>query len=77
MNISFLATVICLWVMGLAYNVEPVRLKDIPVLDVLSESINNAIRLLAGWFMVSGNTLPPCSLVAGYWICGVQDDRRP
>lgn len=56
--------------MGLAYNVEPVRLKDIPVLDVLSESVNNAIRLLAGWFMVSGNTLPPCSLVAGYWMGG-------
>lgn len=69
-NITFLFSVLWLWVMGLVYNVEPLRTKDIPVLDVLSESVNNAIRLLAGWFMVSGDTLPPLSLIAGYWMGG-------
>lgn len=67
---TFLVSVIWLWVMGLIYNVKPVRSKDIPILDVLSESVNNAIRLLLGWFIVSANTLPPISIVLGYWMCG-------
>lgn len=37
-----------LWllIMGILYNVRPIRTKEIPYVDVLSESINNAIRLL-------------------------------
>ena len=69
-NFPFLMSVLWLWIMGIAYNVRPLRTKDIPVLDVLSESVNNAIRLLAGWFIVSGDTLPPLSLIAGYWMGG-------
>ena len=56
--------------MGIIYNVKPVRTKDIPVLDVLSESINNVIRLLIGWFAVTNNYLPPISIVFGYWMVG-------
>jgi 4-hydroxybenzoate polyprenyltransferase len=56
--------------MGLLYNVPPVRLKDLPYLDVLSESINNAIRLYLGWFTVIGDRLPPFSLVIAYWMLG-------
>ena len=41
-----------LFLMGVVYNVEPFRTKDVPYLDVLSESINNMIRLLMGWFIV-------------------------
>lgn len=66
----FFVAVVWLWVMGLLYNVKPVRTKDIPILDVLSESLNNAIRLLLGWAVVSGNTLPPVSILLGYWMCG-------
>ena len=69
-NVPFFFTVLVLWTMGIAYNVKPIRTKDIPVLDVLSESVNNALRLLAGWFIVSGDTLPPLSLIAGYWMGG-------
>jgi decaprenyl-phosphate phosphoribosyltransferase len=63
-------TLAFLLVMGLAYNVRPVRLKDRPYSDVLSESVNNAIRLLIGWFAVSSLYLPPVSLVLGYWMGG-------
>jgi len=42
-----------LWVMGILYNVKPFRTKDLPFVDVLTESINNAIRLLIGWFIIS------------------------
>ena len=69
-NKPFFTVLLCLWLMGIAYNVKPLRTKDIPVLDVLSESVNNAIRLLAGWFIVSDTVLPPFSLIAGYWMCG-------
>ena len=59
-----------LWIMGILYNVKPIRTKDIPVLDVLSESINNAVRLLMGWFIVSQYTIPQSSLLLGYWMAG-------
>lgn len=59
-----------LWIMGILYNVKPIRTKDIPVLDVLSESVNNAIRLLIGWFIVTRLYFPPISIVIGYWFGG-------
>ena len=59
-----------LWVMGILYNVRPVRTKDIPFVDVLTESVNNAIRLLIGWFIITDAFLPPVSLVLGYWFTG-------
>lgn len=61
---------IWLWVMGILYNVKPFRTKDIAILDVLSESVNNAIRLLIGWFCVTQSELPPISIVVGYWMAG-------
>lgn len=68
--IPFLAMEIWLWVMGLLYNVKPIRTKDVAILDVLSESVNNAIRLLMGWFIISFDTVPPSSLILGYWMAG-------
>lgn len=69
-NRPFTLMCVWLWVMGLLYNVKPIRTKDIPVVDVLSESINNAIRLLMGWFIVSRISIPPSSLLLGYWMAG-------
>lgn len=69
-NSVFLLTLFLFWIMGIIYNVKPFRTKDVPVLDVLTESINNMIRLLLGWFAVSSCTLPPGSLILGYWMLG-------
>ena len=55
---------------GLVYNVRPVRLKDYAYLDVVTESVNNPLRLLLGWAMVDPATLPPASLILGYWFGG-------
>ena len=66
----FFLTSIAFAVSGLAYNVPPIRTKDKPYLDVISESINNPIRLLLGWAMVESTTLPPSSLLLGYWMVG-------
>jgi hypothetical protein len=47
------------------------RSKDVPILDVTSEAINNPIRLIAGWYMVTdGVFLPPLSLDISYWFVG-------
>ncbi len=55
---------------GIVYNVEPLRSKDRIYLDVISEAVNNPIRLTLGWAMVDSTTLPPSSLVLGYWMGG-------
>jgi 4-hydroxybenzoate polyprenyltransferase len=69
-NLPFLATAAMLLVMGLVYNVPPVRTKQLPYLDVLSESVNNPLRLMLGWFAVTARAVPPVSLVMSYFLIG-------
>jgi 4-hydroxybenzoate polyprenyltransferase len=69
-NPLFTAAAAALWVMGVLYNVKPVRTKELPYLDVLSESINNPIRLFLGWFPLIPDRVPPLSLVLSYWMVG-------
>jgi len=69
-NVPFLITMSSLLVMGILYNVRPFRLKDWPYLDVLSESVNNPIRLLLGWFVIIPSQLPSVSLLMAYWFIG-------
>ena len=42
-NTPFLLMEVWLLVMGVLYNVKPIRTKDIPYLDVISESVNNIL----------------------------------
>lgn len=63
-------TLLGLWIMGALYNVPPVRLKDRPYLDVLSESVNNPIRLLLGWYSTGYGLMPPLSALSAYWMFG-------
>jgi decaprenyl-phosphate phosphoribosyltransferase len=63
-------TVLVLWIMGCIYNIRPLRSKDVPYLDVLSESVNNPLRMLAGWFMVGTAAVAPASLILSYWMVG-------
>ena len=55
---------------GIVYNVLPLRTKDKPYLDVISESVNNPLRLMIGWAMVDPDTLPPSSIILAYWLGG-------
>ncbi|MBN9089506.1 MAG: UbiA family prenyltransferase [Reyranella sp.] len=55
---------------GIFYNVPPLRTKDKPYLDVISESINNPVRLMIGWAMLDPTTLPPSSIILLYWAGG-------
>jgi len=70
LNGPFFLSALTLLLMGLVYNVPPVRSKDLPYLDVLSESVNNPLRLLLGWFAVAPHEFPPVSLLIAYWMIG-------
>jgi 4-hydroxybenzoate polyprenyltransferase len=66
----FALTAVTLWVMGCVYNFPPVRTKDVPYLDVLTESVNNPLRMLLGWYAVTTLIVPPVSLLFSYWMIG-------
>jgi decaprenyl-phosphate phosphoribosyltransferase len=66
----FAITMSTLWIMGMIYNIPPIRSKDVPYLDVLTESVNNPLRLLAGWYITRASAPPPASLLVSYWMVG-------
>lgn len=70
LNKPFFFASLALLVMGCIYNIPPIRSKDLPYLDVLSESVNNPIRLLLGWFAITPVDFPPVSLLIAYWMIG-------
>ncbi len=55
---------------GIVYNVPPLRWKNKAYLDVISESINNALRLMIGWAIIDPTTLPPSSVILAFWLGG-------
>jgi len=59
-----------LWIMGCLYNIPPARTKDVAYLDVLTESVNNPLRMLLGWYAVTSVIVPPVSLLMAYWMIG-------
>jgi 4-hydroxybenzoate polyprenyltransferase len=63
-------TLLGLWIMGCLYNLPPIRTKDHAYLDVASEAINNPIRMLVGWYIVTSSVVPPLSLLVSYWMIG-------
>ncbi len=69
-NPTFFGAALLLAISGVTYNVPPIRSKDRIYVDVLSESLNNPIRLLMGWAMVDGGSLPPASLFLAFWFGG-------
>ena len=66
----FALTALVLWIMGCLYNIPPLRTKDVPYLDVLTESVNNPLRMLLGWYAVTAAMglplVPPISLLVAY-----------
>lgn len=68
---AFFFSLLALLVAGIIYNVKPVRTKDIPFLDAISESANNPIRLLIGWFAFApASQWPPLGLLVSWWAFG-------
>ncbi len=68
---SFFISLLALLGAGFIYNVKPVRTKDIPFLDSISESANNPIRFFIGWYAFAPARLfPPLSLLVAWWSFG-------
>ena len=69
-KIEFFITNLTLLIMGIIYNVNPIRSKDRVYMDVLSEAINNPLRFLLGWYLVIAPLIPPSSVLLSYWMGG-------
>jgi 4-hydroxybenzoate polyprenyltransferase len=67
---AFALTALALWIMGCIYNIPPFRTKEVVYLDVITESINNPLRMLLGWYAVTSVLIPPVSLLISYWAIG-------
>ncbi|MBI3463900.1 MAG: UbiA prenyltransferase family protein [Planctomycetes bacterium] len=70
LDAPFVYAALMLLIMGILYNVPPIRSKDLPYIDVLTESVNNPLRLLLGWFAITQTEFPPVSLLVSYWMVG-------
>lgn len=66
----FLLALIALVLAGFVYNLKPVRTKDVPFLDSISESVNNPVRFLIGWYALAPAPFPPWSLLVCWWAFG-------
>jgi 4-hydroxybenzoate polyprenyltransferase len=70
-SLPFFFSLLALLIAGFMYNIKPIRTKDIPFLDSISESANNPIRFLIGWFAFSpAHLFPPLSLLMSWWFFG-------
>jgi 4-hydroxybenzoate polyprenyltransferase len=67
---TMFVTAVLFAMQGIVYNVRPMRSKDKAFLDVISESVNNPLRLMIGWAMIDPTTLPPSSIILAYWLGG-------
>ncbi|HEU5005132.1 MAG TPA: UbiA family prenyltransferase [Candidatus Saccharimonadales bacterium] len=67
-----IASVFLLLLSGIVYNIPPIRLKDRAYVDFTTEALNNAIRLMIGWYVIaSSSQWVPASFVLAYWFIGV------
>lgn len=62
--------ILSLMVMGFLYNVRPFRTKELTYIDVISESINNPIRFIIGWYAMQMVFFPPVSFIISFWAFG-------
>lgn len=69
-SLTMLVVAVVFGLQGVFYNVQPLRTKDKAYLDVISESINNPLRLLIGWAIIDPTSLPPSSVILAYWFGG-------
>lgn len=69
MPIQFVLSLIVFFIVGgIAYNVPPIRTKEIVYIDVLTESMNGPIRLFLGWFALTTQLNPPVMLILMCWF---------
>lgn len=71
-NEALFVTYIIFILNAFVYNLKPLRVKDIPVLDFTFEALNNPIRIAIGWYAVSmGLVIVPSSVLIAFWGLGI------
>ena len=70
LSIEAFFAILSLMVMGFLYNVRPFRTKELTYIDVISESINNPIRFIIGWYAMQMVFFPPVSFIISFWAFG-------
>ncbi len=70
-NSQFTYLSIAFLIAGLCYNVAPVRLKDLPMIDVISEAINSPIRILLGWSIILPVKFLNPTILLIFWCAGM------
>ena len=68
-NRIFFYSLLSLLAAGFLYNIRPIRLKDKPYIDSISESINNPIRFTLGWATLS-SAFPNVFILLSWWSFG-------
>ena len=68
-NIFFILIIFFI-LFGILYNLNPFRLKNLFLIDVIVESINLPIRYLMGWSLILNNYFPPLSIIMFFWSFG-------
>lgn len=56
---------------GAIYNLKPFRVKDIPILDVIWESLNGPLRVYGGWIVVTSQDVPPLSFLLTFYFFSI------
>jgi len=69
-NFKVLFSLMALLAMGFLYNIPPIRLKDIVYIDAISESANNPIRFLIGWYIIQWEKNPAILYLLCWWAIG-------
>lgn len=69
-SLPFFLSLLALLAAGVVYNVKPLRTKDVPFLDSISESANNPIRFAVGWYAFAPPAFPPPALLVCWWAFG-------
>lgn len=69
-NQRLVLSLLLLLTMGFLYNIKPIRLKDIIYIDAVSESANNPIRFLIGWYAIVPDRNPFYLYLVGWWAIG-------
>lgn len=70
-NVRFSSLMVLFFLIGgVFYNIPPIRTKDVPYIDIISESLNNPIRLMLGWYSINNTNSIPLIGVLCYWSLG-------
>ena len=69
-SLRFAVAALLFWVMAILYNTPPIRLKDTPYADVLSEAVNNPAPAYCALLLLNGVSPPPLSIILAYWMFG-------